>query len=244
MEVSSLTLRSLFQGPPPPLLFRDPIEGLTTLCYPCNSWLFSVRAGYLITVITNDYRITVARFSFISLHKQCPLAAPVLNVRKAITVNIGQLIGMFQFISVEIHRLLCVVRVIAIGSSMRGLNMDFTLWCVVRYNVCRLFLNTLMERLTNLLSFNFLCAFRWIQALYYLFSLWNRSSSKKYNNSVCTAKKTQHFTITKINWLMLFKEIIAVYSENHTKRINTLCGNMRSYWVLKQPVHIRWALKG
>jgi hypothetical protein len=31
------------------------------------------------------------------------------------------------------------------------------------------------------------------------------------------AKKTQHFTITKINWLTLFKEIIAVYSENHTK---------------------------
>jgi hypothetical protein len=39
--------------------------------------------------------------------------------------------------------------------------------------------------------------------------------------SVRTAKKTQHFTITKINWLTLFKEIIAVYSENHTKTINT-----------------------
>jgi hypothetical protein len=30
-------------------------------------------------------------------------------------------------------------------------------------------------------------------------------------NSVRTAKKTPHFTITKINWLKLFKEIIAVY---------------------------------
>jgi hypothetical protein len=38
-----------------------------------------------------------------------------------------------------------------------------------------------------------------------------------------TAKKTQHFTITKINWLTLFKEIIAVYSENHMKPINTVC---------------------
>jgi hypothetical protein len=28
-----------------------------------------------------------------------------------------------------------------------------------------------------------------------------------------TAKKTPHFTITTINWLTLFKEIIAVYSE-------------------------------
>jgi hypothetical protein len=45
-----------------------------------------------------------------------------------------------------------------------------------------------------------------------------------YKNSVRTAKKTQHFTITKINWLTLFKEIIAVYTENHMKHINTLCG--------------------
>jgi hypothetical protein len=45
-----------------------------------------------------------------------------------------------------------------------------------------------------------------------------------FKNSVRTAKKTLHFAITKINWLTLFKEIIAVYSENHTKHINTLCG--------------------
>jgi hypothetical protein len=38
-----------------------------------------------------------------------------------------------------------------------------------------------------------------------------------FKNSVRTANKTQHFSITKINWLMLFKEIIAVYTENHTK---------------------------
>jgi hypothetical protein len=29
----------------------------------------------------------------------------------------------------------------------------------------------------------------------------------------------------KINWLMLFKEIIAVYSENHTKPTDTLLEN-------------------
>jgi hypothetical protein len=38
-----------------------------------------------------------------------------------------------------------------------------------------------------------------------------------YKNSERTAKKTQDFTITKINWLRLFKEIIAVHSENRTK---------------------------
>jgi hypothetical protein len=42
-----------------------------------------------------------------------------------------------------------------------------------------------------------------------------------FKNSVRTTKKTQLFTITSISWLKLFKEIIAVYNENHTKSINT-----------------------
>jgi hypothetical protein len=40
---------------------------------------------------------------------------------------------------------------------------------------------------------------------------------------VRTSKRTPHFTITKINWLTLFKEIITVYSENHAKPINAKC---------------------
>jgi hypothetical protein len=44
-----------------------------------------------------------------------------------------------------------------------------------------------------------------------------------FKNSVLTSKKTQHIAITKTNWSMLFTEIISVYSENHTKPINTLC---------------------
>jgi hypothetical protein len=38
--------------------------------------------------------------------------------------------------------------------------------------------------------------------------------------SVLTAKKTQFFTVTEINRLTLFKEMIAVYSEIHTKPTN------------------------
>jgi hypothetical protein len=38
-----------------------------------------------------------------------------------------------------------------------------------------------------------------------------------FKNSVRTSKRTPHFTVTKINWLILFKEIIVVYSENHIK---------------------------
>jgi hypothetical protein len=40
-------------------------------------------------------------------------------------------------------------------------------------------------------------------------------------NSVRTSKRTPHFTIIKINWLTLFKEIDADYTENHTRPINT-----------------------
>jgi hypothetical protein len=50
-----------------------------------------------------------------------------------------------------------------------------------------------------------------------------------FESSVRTSKKTPHFTITKINWLTLFKEIMAVYSENYTRPINKV---------------VPWALKG
>jgi hypothetical protein len=44
-----------------------------------------------------------------------------------------------------------------------------------------------------------------------------------------------HFTITKINWLTLFKELIAVYSDNYTEPINAQC---KSYLMLRRLVHI------
>jgi hypothetical protein len=46
----------------------------------------------------------------------------------------------------------------------------------------------------------------------------------KFKNSVRTSKRTPHFTVTKINRLMLFKEIIAVYGENnHPRPVNAKC---------------------
>jgi hypothetical protein len=42
-----------------------------------------------------------------------------------------------------------------------------------------------------------------------------------FKNSVRTSKRTPHFTITTINWLTLFKEMIALYSENRTTPIST-----------------------
>jgi hypothetical protein len=54
-----------------------------------------------------------------------------------------------------------------------------------------------------------------------------------FKDSVPTAKKTQPVTITKINQLMLFKEIIDVYTENHTKQTNTLCGQNSEFLIVK-----------
>jgi hypothetical protein len=65
-------------------------------------------------------------------------------------------------------------------------------------------------------------------------------------SSVRTANKTKHFTITKINWLMLFKEIIAVYSENYTKPINTLRGQNAEVLIVQADgtYSYQWAVKG
>jgi hypothetical protein len=44
--------------------------------------------------------------------------------------------------------------------------------------------------------------------------------------------KTQVVSITKVNWLTLFKKIIAVYTEKHKKHIHSVV-NMLNYWLLK-----------
>jgi hypothetical protein len=49
---------------------------------------------------------------------------------------------------------------------------------------------------------------------------WDTLCFPIFNNSVRTSKRTQHFTITEITWLM-FKEVIVVYSENHKRPVNT-----------------------
>jgi hypothetical protein len=36
------------------------------------------------------------------------------------------------------------------------------------------------------------------------------------------------------NWLMLFKQIIHIYSENHMKAVNKLCGQNEELMVIKE----------
>jgi hypothetical protein len=53
-----------------------------------------------------------------------------------------------------------------------------------------------------------------------------------YENSVPTSQETHYVSDAKSNRLMLFRERIAVYSENHIKHANTLCGhNVEIYYV-------------
>jgi hypothetical protein len=41
-----------------------------------------------------------------------------------------------------------------------------------------------------------------------------------FKNSVRTSRRTLNFTITKIKWLMLFKEIIPVCGDNFARHLN------------------------
>jgi hypothetical protein len=46
-------------------------------------------------------------------------------------------------------------------------------------------------------------------------------------------KARKHISNTKTSQLMLCKEIIEIYSENHTKHINTFCGQNTEYFNVK-----------
>jgi hypothetical protein len=43
-------------------------------------------------------------------------------------------------------------------------------------------------------------------------------------DSARTSQETHYASTTKPNLLMLFRETVAVYCENHTEHTNTLCG--------------------
>jgi hypothetical protein len=62
---------------------------------------------------------------------------------------------------------------------------------------------------------------------------------RRLRHSVRTSQETHYVSATKTNRLILFRETVAVYCENHTKHINTLCGqNAENFSMLKQVVHM------
>jgi hypothetical protein len=65
-------------------------------------------------------------------------------------------------------------------------------------------------------------------------------------NSVRTTQDTGYVSSTKTNQLILFREKVTVYCENHTKPTNALCGqNAEFYYVKADGIYgNHWALKG
>ena len=51
-------------------------------------------------------------------------------------------------------------------------------------------------------------------------------------------RRRRYVSVTKIRQLMLYKEIIAVYSDIHTKHVNTLCRQKVELLNVKLAVHI------
>jgi hypothetical protein len=78
----------------------------------------------------------------------------------------------------------------------------------------------------------YICDYLSINELEYLFWWGDRMLFKSeihviYNNSVHTSQETHYIYATKPNRLMLFRETVAVYCENHTEHTNTLWAECR-----------------
>jgi hypothetical protein len=67
-----------------------------------------------------------------------------------------------------------------------------------------------------------------------------------YNNPVRTSQETHYISATKPNRLMLFRETVAVYCENHMEHTDTLCGQNAGFWYVKADGKYsdHWALEG
>jgi hypothetical protein len=65
-------------------------------------------------------------------------------------------------------------------------------------------------------------------------------------NSVRTLQEAHYVSTTKPNRLMLFRETVAVYCENHTEHTNTLCRQNAEFWYVEADgtYSNHWALKG
>jgi broad-specificity NMP kinase len=56
------------------------------------------------------------------------------------------------------------------------------------------------------------------------YNVWAECRDFIYENSVRTSQETHYVSTTETNRLMLFRETVAVYCENHMEHTNTLCG--------------------
>jgi hypothetical protein len=60
-----------------------------------------------------------------------------------------------------------------------------------------------------------------------------------YKDSVCTSQETHYISTTKIRWLLLLRETIHVYSENHVIPEIHSVSITQSFSILNQAMHIK-----
>jgi hypothetical protein len=67
-----------------------------------------------------------------------------------------------------------------------------------------------------------------------------------YTNPVRTSQEIHYISSTKPNRLMLFRETVVVYCENHTEHTNALCGQNAEFKCVKVggTYSNHWNLKG
>jgi hypothetical protein len=68
----------------------------------------------------------------------------------------------------------------------------------------------------------------------------------KIQNPVHISQETYYVSATETNRLMLFRETVGVYCENHTGHTDTLCGQNTEFQYVKEggTYSNHWSLKG
>jgi hypothetical protein len=84
--------------------------------------------------------------------------------------------------------------------------------------------------------------YRQISSLHYLFNMMTNPLKPKiiliqFKHSFHTSKETQPIIITNINLLTLFREIIAVYSENRMTMANTVFQQNAELYIVKKTIY-------
>ena len=87
----------------------------------------------------------------------------------------------------------------------------------------------------------------WLQVKFYIFQPFKTKISPELHISIQSVPRSKHtFPVIKTSRLMLYREIMVVCSEIHTKHINTVCGQNVELLNVKPggTYSNHWALKG
>lgn len=118
------------------------------------------------------------------------------------------------------------------------------LWVVRDITLPKIFLSSCQ-------LFYFLSAFhsvKWLQCgnfrdqslkIMLTWTLWSQKLIHKILINVSIPQRKHNcVSIANIKWLMLFKEITAIYSENYMKLTNTICWQNAELWIVKAKLHM------